>query len=187
MHYRTISLARNPFYRSFGIGFLSKNLLRKSQTVWLQFPLQITARIMNKLIIQFEAKSRTFLTNQSGVGGTSPWNNVGKSFFFLSLPPHLRQTEHNDVWRWWGTKRLWPLSQRPKKDEIWRLTFSTTTTTKKNHWMSTRNFACFCKEGGSRKLLFERKKGVPNFAVIRSALLAKIYKWITCVKASQFF
>ena len=36
---------------------------------------------MNKLIIQFEAKSRTFLTNQSGVGGTSPWNNVGKSFF----------------------------------------------------------------------------------------------------------
>ena len=131
MHYRTISLARNPFYRSFGIGFLSKNLLRKSQTVWLQFPLQIIVRIMNKLIIQFEANFRTFLTNQSGVGGTSPWNNVGKSFFFLSLPPHLRQTEHNDVWRWWGTKRLWPLSQRPKKDEIWRLTFSTTTTTKK--------------------------------------------------------
>ena len=44
-----------------------------------------------------------------------------------ALPPHLRQTEHNDVWRWWRTKQLWiptafispDSNQRPnRKDEI---------------------------------------------------------------------
>ena len=44
-----------------------------------------------------------------------------------ALPPHLRQTEHNDVWRWWRTKQLWiptafispDSNERPnRKDEI---------------------------------------------------------------------
>ena len=98
MHYRTISLARNPFYRSFVIAFLlGKNLISQKYISFFGPFDEVRARPAGKTILKVKLACSIFDQPKRRVKQGPLHGTMLAKVFSLSLPPHLRQTEHNDV------------------------------------------------------------------------------------------